>query len=94
MSKKIIIGKNVKFKPRYIKFCKIKAWEWNTVGGKMLHEDHADSYLKMRLISLGYPYKAKVIGFGSDKSTYYIKITFKKDLIDSCYIDRNDFTVI
>jgi len=93
---KSLIGKQVKIRDSYIKWSLKNAFDCTSVAGK-LDKEHAVDYLKMMLLGLRYPYKAKIIkvSYSPDMNkVYLVKIRFSSSLVEEMYIEKKDFKVI
>lgn len=91
--KKSVIGKRVKFTKRCLKWKLDHAWEIHVVDKSIIRESDADSYMVMKLLALGFPYRAKVTGYGIDEDTYKVEVKFRGANLrfeDDFFVDKSD----
>lgn len=92
------IGRRVKFTKIFLKFQRENAWDSNIVSERIISEKSAESYLRMKLLGSGYPYRAVLTGYGCDRDTYRVEVILGgraklPEFRDFFYVDRKEVRI-
>ena len=74
------LGDKVKVSERIKKFYRDYAYDFNVIGPDRMLEEHAETFLRWKLLGNGYPYKAKVTEYRSnvgDGPGFRVEFTFQ-----------------